>query len=174
MSFNRSWWVGLSVMVHVPFHSRNSYGYRLVLPGQYRAGHSTANVAPVAYLSLTFPCDTWGMQEEAALLKAIADQPDDDNNRTVYADWLDEYGDDPTRAELIRLQCGLQRGRDWREPEIELTAERQKELGGTLRRPARCRPIFRAPKASLVQTGKPPTSAVLDFAPPLQPFPLSG
>src|SRR5687767_9906673 len=36
-------------------------------------------------------------------LRAIEDAPDDDAPRLVYADWLEEHGDEP-RAELIRLQ----------------------------------------------------------------------
>src|SRR5258708_34790909 len=51
-------------------------------------------------------------KEEAALLKAIAREPDEDHHRLAYADWLTENGD-PNRAELIRLQCNLERGVDW-------------------------------------------------------------
>ena len=54
------------------------------------------------------------LNEEAAFLKAIALQPGDDNVRLVYADWLTENGD-PDRGELIRLQCSLERGIDWRD-----------------------------------------------------------
>jgi uncharacterized protein (TIGR02996 family) len=43
---------------------------------------------------------------EDALLRAIADRPDDDLPRLVYADWLDEHGQ-PDRAEFIRVQCRL-------------------------------------------------------------------
>ncbi|MCI0701460.1 MAG: TIGR02996 domain-containing protein [Planctomycetia bacterium] len=43
------------------------------------------------------------MSEEAALLRAIYANPDDDTARLVYADWLDEH-DQPDRAEFIRLQ----------------------------------------------------------------------
>ena len=67
-------------------------------------------------------------KEEAGLLNAIADQPDDDDKRMVYADWLDEYGGDPNRAELIRIQCGLERGNiDYRD-NTKATAERLKDL----------------------------------------------
>jgi uncharacterized protein (TIGR02996 family) len=38
-----------------------------------------------------------------ALLAAIIDKPEDDAARLVYADWLEEHGNDPTRAEVIRL-----------------------------------------------------------------------
>src|SRR5581483_7143335 len=46
--------------------------------------------------------------DRAAFLRAIADHPDDDLPRLVYADWLDEHGD-PARAEFIRVQCALAR-----------------------------------------------------------------
>jgi uncharacterized protein (TIGR02996 family) len=46
------------------------------------------------------------MSDEAHLLAAIAEAPDDDTPRLVYADWLDEH-DQPDRAEFIRLQIGL-------------------------------------------------------------------
>jgi uncharacterized protein (TIGR02996 family) len=48
--------------------------------------------------------------EEAAFLRAIADNPDDDTARLVFADWLDEH-DRPARAELIRVQCERASGR---------------------------------------------------------------
>ena len=41
--------------------------------------------------------------EQAALLRAISEEPDDDGVRLVYADWLDEYGQF-ARAEFIRAQ----------------------------------------------------------------------
>ncbi|HEY1375481.1 MAG TPA: TIGR02996 domain-containing protein, partial [Gemmataceae bacterium] len=44
----------------------------------------------------------------AAFLRAIAENPDDDLPRLVYADWLDEHGE-PERAEFIRVQCELAR-----------------------------------------------------------------
>ena len=47
--------------------------------------------------------------EEAALLGAAADAPDDDAPRLAYADWLDDHAD-PDRAEFVRLQCLLHRG----------------------------------------------------------------
>ncbi len=46
--------------------------------------------------------------DRAAFLRAIADNPDDDLPRLVYADWLDEHGE-PERAEFIRVQCELAR-----------------------------------------------------------------
>lgn len=39
-------------------------------------------------------------------LQAIIETPDDDTPRLVYADWLEEHGDQE-RAEYIRLQCEL-------------------------------------------------------------------
>ena len=51
------------------------------------------------------------MFDEADFLNNIAAQPDDDQLRLVYADWLQENGD-PNRAELIRLQCALALGLD--------------------------------------------------------------
>src|SRR5262245_2139918 len=46
------------------------------------------------------------MNEEAALLRAICDQPDEDTPRLVFADWLDEQGGEVNVAwaELIREQ----------------------------------------------------------------------
>src|SRR5207253_814100 len=38
----------------------------------------------------------------------IRDAPADDGPRLIYADWLDEHGQ-PDRADLIRLQCALDR-----------------------------------------------------------------
>jgi uncharacterized protein (TIGR02996 family) len=43
------------------------------------------------------------MNECAALLRAICDNPDDDTPRLVFADWLQEQGVED-RAEFIRLQ----------------------------------------------------------------------
>lgn len=46
--------------------------------------------------------------EEAALLRAIRDTPDDDLPRLALADWLDE-NDSPERAEFLRVQVELAR-----------------------------------------------------------------
>jgi uncharacterized protein (TIGR02996 family) len=46
--------------------------------------------------------------DRAAFLRAIAENPDDDLPRLVYADWLDEHGQ-PERAEFIRVQIELAR-----------------------------------------------------------------
>ena len=41
--------------------------------------------------------------ERDAFLSRIAEEPDDDTVRLVFADWLEEQGDEP-RARFIRLQ----------------------------------------------------------------------
>jgi uncharacterized protein (TIGR02996 family) len=46
--------------------------------------------------------------EADAFLDAIFDHPDDDTPRLVYADWLQEHGQDD-RAEFIRVQCAAAR-----------------------------------------------------------------
>jgi uncharacterized protein (TIGR02996 family) len=46
--------------------------------------------------------------DEDGLLAAIRDNPNDDTPRLVYADWLQEHGDED-RAEFIRLQCAATR-----------------------------------------------------------------
>ncbi len=43
------------------------------------------------------------MNERAALMRAICDNPDDDTPRLVFADWLQEHSEDH-RAEFIRVQ----------------------------------------------------------------------
>src|SRR5262245_60549915 len=61
--------------------------------------------------------------EQLALWAAIRENPEDDLPRLVYADWLEEHGDEPgprrvgglvpvrrpnaARAEFIRIQCAL-------------------------------------------------------------------
>ncbi len=46
------------------------------------------------------------MNERDALLKAVCDNPDDDTPRLVFADWLQEHGEEE-RAEFIRLQIEI-------------------------------------------------------------------
>jgi uncharacterized protein (TIGR02996 family) len=46
--------------------------------------------------------------EQRAFWNAIRANPDEDTPRLVYADWLQEHGDEP-RAEFIRVQCALER-----------------------------------------------------------------
>lgn len=50
------------------------------------------------------------MNPEAAFLRAIAENPDEDLPRLLYADWLEEQGsaEEQARAEFIRLQCALE------------------------------------------------------------------
>ena len=49
------------------------------------------------------------MDDRAALIAAIRQDPDDDLRHLVYADWLEETGRAPhvARAQLIRAQCEL-------------------------------------------------------------------
>jgi uncharacterized protein (TIGR02996 family) len=44
------------------------------------------------------------MSDEAGLLRAICEGPDDDTPRLAYADWLEENGQ-ALRAQFIRAQC---------------------------------------------------------------------
>jgi uncharacterized protein (TIGR02996 family) len=46
--------------------------------------------------------------DERGLLEAVRAEPEDDAPRLVYADWLEEHGQDE-RAELIRVQVALER-----------------------------------------------------------------
>jgi uncharacterized protein (TIGR02996 family) len=46
------------------------------------------------------------MTDRDALLRAICDNPDDDAPRLIYADWLDEHGDQ-NLAEFVRVQIEL-------------------------------------------------------------------
>jgi uncharacterized protein (TIGR02996 family) len=50
--------------------------------------------------------------EADAFLDAIFDQPDDDTPRLVYADWLQEHGQE-NYAQFIRLQCAAAREKLW-------------------------------------------------------------
>ena len=45
-------------------------------------------------------------KNEAAFLRSIAEDGNDDTGRLVFADWLEEHDESP-RAEFIRLQCEL-------------------------------------------------------------------
>ena len=51
------------------------------------------------------------MTERESFLNAVYANPDDNNVRLVFADWLDENGD-PDRAEFIRLQIEAERSGD--------------------------------------------------------------
>ncbi len=48
------------------------------------------------------------MTEREALLRAVCENPDDDTPRLVFADWLQENGEEE-RAEFIRFQIELRR-----------------------------------------------------------------
>lgn len=50
------------------------------------------------------------MSEREAFLRAIIDDPTDDGVRLVFADWLDEQGEND-RAELIRVQIAIAQAR---------------------------------------------------------------
>ncbi|MDY3562002.1 TIGR02996 domain-containing protein [Gemmata sp. JC673] len=63
------------------------------------------------------------MSEEAALLRAIYAEPDDDTPRLVYADWLDENGQ-PGRAEFVRTQIELANRNDHTSDEYQKLNER--------------------------------------------------
>jgi uncharacterized protein (TIGR02996 family) len=65
------------------------------------------------------------LAQHEAFLRAIFDAPDDDTPRLVYADFLQENGEDD-RAALIRLQCELirLRGRDGADPYVRELVER--------------------------------------------------
>lgn len=47
------------------------------------------------------------IEQRAAFMRQVCENPKDDTVRLVFADWLDEYGGDPLRAEFIRLQIDL-------------------------------------------------------------------
>src|SRR5262249_29562537 len=47
-------------------------------------------------------------RQEDALLAAVCAAPEDDAPRLVYADWLEDNGQ-PERAELIRVEVGIER-----------------------------------------------------------------
>jgi uncharacterized protein (TIGR02996 family) len=68
--------------------------------------------------------------EKRALWSAIRANPNDDTPRLVYADWLQEHGDE-ARAEFIRVQCALEQlGPDRRKGRKQRPAleKRQKAL----------------------------------------------
>lgn len=46
------------------------------------------------------------MTDREALMQAVLRDPDNDGPRLIYADWLDEHGENG-RAEFIRVQCEL-------------------------------------------------------------------
>lgn len=48
-------------------------------------------------------------QQQAALLRAICQRPDDMQARLVYADWCEDNGQE-ARAEFVRVQCRISKG----------------------------------------------------------------
>ena len=70
------------------------------------------------------------MTERDALLRAVCENPDDDTPRLVYADWLQENGEEE-RAEFIRVQVLMARTKaradeDW--PSWQRLCAREQEL----------------------------------------------
>ena len=65
------------------------------------------------------------MREHEALLRNIIKKPDDDAPRLIYADWLEEQGQEE-RAEFIRVQC--KREKVWQYPHLLQLKQREKEL----------------------------------------------
>jgi uncharacterized protein (TIGR02996 family) len=59
------------------------------------------------------------MSDADLLLDAIFDAPDDDTPRLVYADWLQEHGQE-NYAQFIRLQCEAARHKFWSDAANEL------------------------------------------------------
>lgn len=71
------------------------------------------------------------IEQEAVFLSMIAERPDDDDPRRVYADWLLDRGD--LRGELIALQCDP----EWQEQvdqpwSIDLQEQRRDRIRGVL------------------------------------------
>jgi uncharacterized protein (TIGR02996 family) len=66
------------------------------------------------------------MNQEAAFLRAICKDPDDDAVRLIFADWLDEHGE-PERAEFIRVQIEQARLPEWDRRRLECE-RRSREL----------------------------------------------
>jgi uncharacterized protein (TIGR02996 family) len=86
--------------------------------------------------------------ERAALLQAIIDHPEDDDRRLVYADWLEEHGDeaDAARAEYVRLaitRAGLSK-----------TDDRRREIRERMRALARCHGKRWFSKSSLLEKAR--------------------
>ena len=52
------------------------------------------------------------MNSRLAFFSAIAQTPDEDAVRLVFADWLDEHGEED-RAQFVRLQCQASRRPRW-------------------------------------------------------------
>ncbi|MBY0456152.1 MAG: TIGR02996 domain-containing protein, partial [Gemmataceae bacterium] len=85
------------------------------------------------------------MTDGPALLKAVIANPDEDTPRLVYADWLDENGEE-ARAEFIRSQVQLAGMNAWDEGFTELDI-RCREL-------ERAHPEWVEPVGAFVQRGE--------------------
>jgi uncharacterized protein (TIGR02996 family) len=66
------------------------------------------------------------MTEREALLRAVCNNPDDDTSRLVFADWLQENGEE-ARAEFIRLQVRLAELLRLADPGAESVGRRARE-----------------------------------------------
>src|SRR5436190_24041320 len=75
---------------------------------------------------------------DEGFLRAIAEHPDDDSLRLVYADWLDEHGN-PEYAEFVRVQIALAQNADGKGdlPASELARLRSRERSLLSRHKAR-------------------------------------
>lgn len=68
------------------------------------------------------------MTDGEAILRTILDNPDDDAPRLVYADWLDEHGQEEA-AEFIRVQVELARSPRWEYAECKVCGATPNEEG---------------------------------------------
>src|SRR5262245_5685422 len=66
------------------------------------------------------------MTEEEAFIQTIAEDPEDDAPRLIYADWLTEHSD-PERGEFIRVQV-LKETASAFDPHWHQLAKREQEL----------------------------------------------
>jgi uncharacterized protein (TIGR02996 family) len=69
------------------------------------------------------------MTEEDAFLQALQERPDDDTTRLIFADWLEEQGDEISlaKAAYIRFDCELAR-KTPEEPALRRLQARRREL----------------------------------------------
>jgi uncharacterized protein (TIGR02996 family) len=68
--------------------------------------------------------------ERQSLLARVCAEPDNDEPRLIYADWLEEFGDgvgDAARAEFIRVQCEIEQLEEWSSRRLDLE-ERSADL----------------------------------------------
>src|SRR5438128_298175 len=71
---------------------------------------------------------TAATDQQAALLAAVADTPEEDTPRLILADWLEEHGES-ARAEFIRAECEY-----WRLPTYDPHREKLKRRMEQLQR----------------------------------------